>query len=109
MRSAAHWPPSHALGSHLPPVLLRVATATATVMVGRSCSHPPCSPTVFSSFVSTFDTIGHDSTNELASASCVRCVESFLIENKFSKAYVVAPDFYGYDFSCVVSRLLLSF
>jgi hypothetical protein len=75
-------------------------------MVGRSRSR--ARPPFFSSFVSAFDTIGHNSMIERASVSCAGSVESFLIENEFFKVYAVAPDYYGYDFSRVVSRLLLS-
>jgi len=99
MRNAAQWPPSLTLGS--PPVLPRVATTGLTRSHSRAC--PP-----FFFFGSTFDTIGLDSMNELASAPCARCVESSLIKEEVS--FMSSPDPHACDFSHLVSRrLLLSF
>ena len=78
---ATHWPPSHALGSHPPPVLLRVGTAAVMVAaVAAVLAHR-----FSSSFVSAFDTVGHNSMNERASASCMCSVESFLSRTSSSK------------------------
>lgn len=78
---AAHWPPSHALGSHPPPVLLRVGTAAVMVAaVAAVLAHR-----FSSSFVSAFDTVGHNSMNERASASCMCSVESFLSRTSSSR------------------------
>ena len=68
----------------------------------------PCLPTVFF-FGPTFDTIGLDSMNELASAPCARCVESSLIKEEFP--FMSSPDPHACDFSYLVfcSRSKVSF
>jgi hypothetical protein len=60
-----------------------MAPPTITVGCGRSHSRACL---LFFPFVSTSDSIGLDSVNGLASA-WARCVESLLLDNKFSKAF----------------------
>jgi hypothetical protein len=69
-----------------PPVLRCVANRTAHRNCRLRHSHSRACPLLFP-FVSTSDSIGLDSMNGLASAPCARCVGSFLIDNKFSKAF----------------------